>query len=565
MRSEEIYRVGIFFVDNIKHDLIARLHELGIVEIKEAVIKDRFNPSYDISLLSTLDYELQTIRPGNKLLQIDSIDYNLILQKAKRLKELYKQHKILNDEKKRLIDELQDAEIILSYIDYDKLPEGYKLIAFQIDDKELKREKNWEVHRLPDNRNIVFILAEAKEKIELPDKAEIMYVPNSKAQVEQIRARIKEINKELININDEIQKIENDEYLQNVKFSVMVYLERENSIKLIGRGTGYGLLECYVPQRHLEMLINNIKLQFKDDVHIVYEKLKNSPVVYIDNPSYVKPIEPISYAFGGIPSYKDIDPSIFYYLLFPMMFGFIVGDVIYGLIIMMLARFVEARLQQRMLKSMAKLWFIGGVWSVIFGLVFNEFAGFELLGITLFHRGDHVMEYLGFSLIIGYIHLTLAYLLSIWKYFTPKPDWHHILPSAAWLILLNILALYLLGMFSEWMYLLIALSILILYKEEGILGIIELPSILSNLISYVRLAILGIVGVILASLINKLFIPELFSLIFFIIFHILHILLVILEGSIQAGRLNIVEFRSKFFKGGGRFLNVFSINKLKGE
>ncbi len=559
MKSEKIYRLAIFFVEHIKDKLIAKLHELGIVEIKEAVINTRFDPSHDLSLLSNLDYELQTIKPGNKIL--DSIDYNYVLQKAKRLRELYKNAKLLNDEKKRLLDNIQDSELVMSYINYDKLPEGYKLIAFQIDEKDLKDKKNWEVYRLPDNKLIVFILTETGQKVELPDKAEILYVPNSKEELMQMRNRIKEINKEIISINDEIEKIESDEYLQDVKFSIMVYLERENVAKLIGKGEGYGLIECYIPEKNLSLL-DEIKREFNDDIYIIYEKLEDSPVVYINNPDYVKPIEPVSYSFGGIPNYKDIDPSLLYYLLFPIMFGFIVGDVIYGIIIMILAKYVESRFKQGIFNGMAKLWFMGGVWSIIFGIIFNEFAGFELLGFTLFHRGDHVIEYLGFSLIIGYIHLTLAYILNIKKHIKHLD---HVLPSIAWLILLNVLALYLLGIFSEWFYIVIIIAILILYKEEGILGIIELPSILSNLISYVRLAILGIVGVILASLINRLFLPDLFSLIFFIVFHLLHILLVILEGSIQAGRLNIVEFRSKFFEGGGRFLNVFSINKVKGE
>jgi len=44
---------------------------------------------------------------------------------------------------------------------------------------------------------------------------------------------------------------------------------------------------------------------------------------------------------------------------------------------------------------------------------------------------------------------------------------------------------------------------------------------------------------------------------------LLHTLLIILEGSIQAGRLQILEFGTKFFKGGGRFFKPFSIIKSR--
>ncbi|MEM1970847.1 MAG: V-type ATPase 116kDa subunit family protein [Candidatus Anstonellales archaeon] len=569
MRSEPIYRVGIFFVNDIRDKLIAKLHELGIVEVKESEIENRYEVSELHSLLSSLDYDLQTIRPGNNLLDVNEIDYLKVEQTAKRLKELYKQRKELVDKYKMLLDRLEDAEIVMSYVNYDRLPTGYKLIAYRINKREIdlkKLDDTAEVYELPNNQFLILILADQNKQVIVPERADLMYVPNSYDEIDKMRDEIRQINKEIQLLTSEINNIETDPYLRDVKFSIMVYLNREDVKKMIGKGKEYGLLECYVPRRYLNNLKSSLENTFGNKIEIIYEKLENSPVVFIDNPKVVKDFEQVGYQFGEIPNYKDIDPGIFYYIFFPIMFGFIVGDVVYGIGIMIIAKLIQLRMKEGILRQMSSLWFVGGIWSILFGLIFNEFAGFELdLIPTIFHRGDHVLEYMGFAIVLGFIHLMLAYTLNIVKHLTPEPDWEHIITSLSWMSILAIVFSYIAGFFQEWMLIIAILGVLIIAKEEGLIGIMEIPSLLSNLVSYLRLAILGIVGVILAKLINLLLNIGWVSLIFVIIFHILHIGLAILEASIQAGRLNIVEFRTKFFKGGGRFLNFFSINKLKGE
>lgn len=569
MKSERIYRVAILFVESIKDRLIAKLHELGIVEIDDSTLQSKYDLSDLYSLFSNIDYELQTVKPGDRVLNIDEIDYNRVMEIAKRLKELYKSKKELIDRQKNLLDRIEDGEVLMSYIYYDKLPKSHKLIAFQVDrrDIDINKYEDAEVYELPNRKYLVIQLLNKDAPLKIPEKADLMYVPETFEELDRMKMEIREINRRLEEIQGEIDKIENDPYLRDVKLSVMVYLDRESVMKKIGKGKGFGIIECYVPERYLNNLKSSLEYSFGKDVEILYEKLEDSPVVYIDNPKAVKEIEKISYSFGGIPSYRDFDPSFLYYLFFPMMFGFIVGDAIYGVLIMILAKILEKKFEGRLLENMAKMWYVGGLWSIVFGIIYNEFAGFQIPQIpTLFHRGDHINEYMIFALVIGYIHLMLSYLLNILKHLDPHPEIGHIMSSLGWMVLLTILMSVVLGLFSDWMLILAAISIIIIIKEEKLTGLIELPSIISAFASYVRLAVLGIVGVVFAQLINSLlnlnFLP---SLIFVIIFHLLHLVLIVVEASIQAGRLNLVEFRTRFFKGGGRFLNIFSIKKVRGE
>jgi V/A-type H+-transporting ATPase subunit I len=112
------------------------------------------------------------------------------------------------------------------------------------------------------------------------------------------------------------------------------------------------------------------------------------------------------------------------------------------------------------------------------------------------------------------------------------------------------------------------ISIIMLYITEGIIGIIELPSIMSNILSYTRIAAIGIVGLVIAELINKMLpTPEgsIIGLLVIPIVGLLHVancFIAMFDSTIQGGRLNILEFRSKFLQGGRKLFSPFS---LKGE
>jgi V/A-type H+-transporting ATPase subunit I len=107
-------------------------------------------------------------------------------------------------------------------------------------------------------------------------------------------------------------------------------------------------------------------------------------------------------------------------------------------------------------------------------------------------------------------------------------------------------------------------SVVALAKLEGAAGLVEIPGLLSNVFSYLRLMALGVAGLVLAPIINQIpldvnsvaqnplnIIPFLLFAVMFAVFHMLHLLLATVEGGIQSIRLQYVEFFSKFYKGGG--------------
>ena len=112
------------------------------------------------------------------------------------------------------------------------------------------------------------------------------------------------------------------------------------------------------------------------------------------------------------------------------------------------------------------------------------------------------------------------------------------------------------------------LSVGMLIKAEGPMGLIEIPSLLGNILSYARLFALGLASVKLAEIINEMTVPMFTSLdplliiagiIILLLGHGLNIALGVLGPFIQSTRLEYVEFFGKFFKGGGKEFKPFGV------
>ena len=117
------------------------------------------------------------------------------------------------------------------------------------------------------------------------------------------------------------------------------------------------------------------------------------------------------------------------------------------------------------------------------------------------------------------------------------------------------------------------ISIVMLIAGEGATAILELPSILSNILSYSRLLAVGLSSIGIASAVNimsgmlmesgGLFI--IFASVVFIFGHALNTALSIIAPGLHALRLQYVEFFTKFYEGGGRIYNPFGYKRIYTE
>jgi V/A-type H+-transporting ATPase subunit I len=313
----------------------------------------------------------------------------------------------------------------------------------------------------------------------------------------------------------------------------------------------------------------------------------------LDNPPAAEPMEFITKSYS-MPNYFEIDPTIMYLIALPILYGMIVGDVVYGLLSALLASFLLKKFKNSyIMTNVSKIWLYSSIPTIIFGLIFDEWGGmthFHLLeifgawtGVELLHeplyhglaRMENIIVLVGLSAIMGMLHLAAGFIIGAIN------EWNHnrkhSFAKLAWIgvELGAVLALGpQLGLLPAECTMaglvLLVLAVVIIAWAEGIVGVIEVPGFAGNILSYSRIAAVGIAGVVIAELLNEFLIPlpeqgllAILMVPVFIVLHIVNCFVAMFEALIQGGRLNIVEFRSKFLHGGGDVFIPFALYSRK--
>jgi len=389
---------------------------------------------------------------------------------------------------------------------------------------------------------------------------------------------IKNYNQLLIlrnNIKEDINKLSLDykKYLLAADDMLTVEIEQaEAPLKFAATKYAF-VIKGWIPVKQLEKTIDILNKAGKNKIYVHCEDPDNMDKVPVklNNPYISKPFEFLINLYT-LPNYKEFDPTFFTFLTFPLLFGFMLGDFGYGLITLALFYILKKNFPKA--KELFNILIYSSLATIFFGLLFGEFFGSEhLLGIALphiFSRSHQIILLLWVSLGIGVVHVNSGLIIGFInelhhgfiKAANEKLSWIILQIGAAMLALsyMDILAIpVVIG------YYVVALAVFMLFKAEGVKGLVELPSIFSNILSYARLMALGLASVKLAEVVNEFsfefFHKGGFSIIYGILLlavgHTINIGLGILGPFLHSLRLHYVEFYTKFFKGGAKKFSPF--------
>ena len=319
-----------------------------------------------------------------------------------------------------------------------------------------------------------------------------------------------------------------------------------------------------------------------------------------------------------LPRYKEIDPTSLLFITFPLFFGFMVGDVGYGIVLAGL--FFWLRQKVPAARQILNVLLFASIVSIFFGLLFGEYFGFEHLGYNagrffcqdwgiclpqhtiteqgaeqvvwqfphLVNRvadkinvfGYDILSVLVIGALVGFFHMNLGLWFGFINEYASHGWKQALLSKLSWIIMeLGIILIVVSKMgilpVTAWGGVFIAaLGIVMLIKGEGVQGAIEIPSLFSNMLSYMRLGAVGLAGVGLAMVVNeRLGLPMIerggvwivLGILVMLLGHAINLLLSVIGPFLHGARLHYVEFFSKFFRGGGVLYSPFAKKEKQTE
>ena len=296
------------------------------------------------------------------------------------------------------------------------------------------------------------------------------------------------------------------------------------------------------------------------------------------------------------PTYGRFDPtfimSIFYFIIFGIMFA----DAGYGLVLM-LACFLGVKLLKvgEGMKRFLLMFGYCGISCVIFGVLFGAYFGdfplafmrnilgmteaelpnLALLGSTganlavLFDPLQNPMGFLIFSLAVGAIHLIAGMAVKFVILCRDGQVLDAVLDIGAyWLLFAGFGLLALFPSVGLWVTLAAVAVIVLTHGRaeknivmkllKGLLGLYDLISYVSDLLSYSRILALGLAAGVIAQVVNILatmggptIVGFIALVLAFLLGHLLNIAINVLGTFVHTSRLQYIEFFGKFYEDGG--------------
>ncbi|MCL2460004.1 MAG: V-type ATP synthase subunit I [Euryarchaeota archaeon] len=450
-------------------------------------------------------------------------------------------------------------------------------------------------------------------KVTIPQEREF-----ASAAIERYQQQNTALESEIKRLDEELETVKKQHQLFFVSSEELLTAEIQQAEAPLRFATTEHafVIEGFVPTTEAAEVMESLVAVTGGKIEIQELEIKdpnNEPPVDLQNPGFAQPTEALINLYTA-PKYTEIDPSLVMSVLYPLMFGFILGDVGYGAILLVMSLALRGFVKgSDMGEKLMKVLRNCSISAIVFGIAFSEFLGMSLpwhpvwlsrhlnIGGGAEHGLEyvtHIPELLIITIWVGLFHLTLgriwgarnAYVMdhgehrsklmfacigwvlvmwgiviAVWSYF-PLP----LMPDLTGLP-------YIAGFSAGAAFGVLCLLIgIVLIARDSVIELMEIPTIISNVLSYTRLVAVGLSSVAIALVTNFIAIKMIIDpaladftvlsivliiagIAVFLFGHTLNTALGLLGGGVHPLRLHYVEFFTKFYRGGGKKYDPFGM------
>ncbi len=363
------------------------------------------------------------------------------------------------------------------------------------------------------------------------------------------------------------------------------------------------LLEAYVP-KDAEELVSKALRGVSDAVYFEFSEPSpdETPPTLLKNNKVVKNFEAITNLYSP-PASREFDPNTVMAFFYSLFLGFIMADIGYGLLMILGGSFIYIKSKRdTMFKRLGGVFAAGGIFTVIWGALFNSFFGFALLPFKVMPdlqgenmswalAGINVPALLVISMLIGVIQLCAGYICRTVQCWRRGEILDGIFDGLVWALFSVGVELAIIGFIEQFKVPVLAtvggiiagvsllVAILTAGRKEKLLGKFTkgfgsaygVINYASDILSYARLYGLMLAGAVIADIISSNSVSLISSgnfafiilgILIMLIGHVFNLAIGLLGAYIHDARLQYVEFYGRFYEGEGKlFTPLGSVRK----
>ncbi|HDZ76621.1 MAG TPA: hypothetical protein ENH41_00870 [Candidatus Omnitrophica bacterium] len=449
---------------------------------------------------------------------------------------------------------------------------GVFIKLYTTDKKSLKsipQDKLVQILREDGNKvYLAFIGSSSKDSLDF-----VEVLPPSE-NLHSLERKLETTKDNLNSINDKLQKASSyTNIFSDYKADLLKKLEFCNVRFGMKEDEGISCLEGFCPKDTVVLIRKTADKEgwavFARDPDVPQE----APTL-IKNPKWVEIIKPVFKFMGTLPGYEEYDISFWFLIFFSLFFAMLIGDAGYGLFFLITTFFLQRKFKNIIKGPFLLMYLLSGA-TIIWGAITGTWFGFEQIAqlpVLNFLVVDRINSFVGSNQIfmiylcflIGAIHLSIAHgiiafrfinsvvalgqlgwICIVWAAFFVAGELVLSRPMPDFTAILGIIGFVLVILFGN--------------PQKNILkgmalSLADLPlkviGSFSDIVSYLRLFIVGYATVAVAGAFNNMAVGEginsifagLLAAVILFLGHSLNILLGLMSVIVHGIRLNMLEF-----------------------